>query len=157
MNDIGDVSEATLKALEAFLKHARTQHKLMRDIPVKPMTLGRGYVEMAVTMPEPFTDGEVIHGGLYSILLDTILAVAAWSKLDTFQPLATINLKTDFFTAAKAGEVLSFTATCRSVVNDVAFCQGSVTAASGDPVAQADGTFMVGTSAAAPTAKGSRL
>ncbi|MEM9234485.1 MAG: PaaI family thioesterase, partial [Pseudomonadota bacterium] len=115
----------------------------------------RGMIEFEVTVPGIFSDGDEIHGGLFTILLDTILATAAWSRMDTFQPLATINLKTDFFIDAKSGDVMLFRATCQSIEDDVAFCQGMAFGPDGKPVAQADGTFMVGTTS--PAVKGSRL
>ena len=155
MSDTSDVTEAARKALEAFYHHAKTQHKLFRTIPIKPRALGRGMIEFDVTLPELFADGDAIHGGLYTILLDTTLAAAAWTRMDTFQPLATINLKTDFFGEARAGEKLRLTAHCQSISNDVAFCQGTASTIDGTPVAQADGTFIVGTSS--PAVKGSRL
>jgi acyl-coenzyme A thioesterase PaaI-like protein len=155
MTNGGDLTEATRKALDAFHHHAQTQHELFKTIPMKPTMVGRGVVEFQGRFPEHFADGEVMHGGFFTILLDTVLAVAAWSRMDTFEPMATINLKTDFFEGAAPGSEMRIKATCDSIADDVASCQGTIYTANGSPIAQADGTFMVGTKS--PAVKGSRL
>ncbi|ADM09810.1 hypothetical protein PB2503_08774 [Parvularcula bermudensis HTCC2503] len=151
------INEGVMWALQGFYKHAQTEHELLRTIPVTPVTFSRGLLEVDATMPEVFADDGPVFGGLYTILLDTILAMTAWTAMDKFETLATINLKTDFFGDAQPGEVLRFRSQCPSIIDQVAFCQGLVTAADGRAIAQADGTFMVGTSRKASKAKGSRL
>lgn len=150
-----DLTEATRKALEAFHHHAQTQHELFKTIPMKPTMVGRGHVEFEGKLPGHFADGEHMHGGFFTILLDTVLAVAAWSRMEVFQPMATINLKTDFFTDVAPLSDMKIKATCPSIADDVAFCQGTIFTGDGTPIAQADGTFMVGTTS--PSVKGSRL
>lgn len=142
---LGDITDATRKALEAFHTHAQTQHELLKTIPMTPKSVGRGHISFEVTMPELYTDGGVIHGGLFTILLDTILAASAWTLMDEFQPLATINLKSDYFIDVHPGDVIRFKAVCQSIADSVAFCQGTAYNRDREPVAQADGTFMVGT------------
>lgn len=154
MNESDSISEATRRAIEAIGLHAQTQHELMKTIPMKPISMGRGHVSFEVTMPDLFSDGKTIHGGLFTILLDTILASAAWTRMDEFMPLATINLKTDYFSDTRPGDKITLEANCQSIANEVAFCQGTAFSDNGEPVAQADGTFMVGTVSAT---KGSRL
>ncbi|MEM6649708.1 MAG: PaaI family thioesterase [Pseudomonadota bacterium] len=133
----------------------RSEHVLFKDIPFKNLSADRGNVAFAITLPTHFSDGEEIHGGLFTILLDTILAVAAWTKMDVFQPQATINLKTDFFASVPPGTTIECHATCEDIVDEVAFCRGRALCPDGKKLAHAAGTFMVGTSSSTP--KGSRL
>lgn len=154
--DVPPVSDAIRAALEAMSARFQSEHPLTKSIPMRPRALGRGRIVVEVTLPDEFVDDGVIHGGLYTILLDTFLAAAGWSRMERFEPLATINLKTDFFADSMPGDVVTITCDCAAIAHGVAFCHGTVNSSTGDPVAQAEGTFMIGTSSA-KTARGSRL
>ncbi|MEM9234989.1 MAG: hypothetical protein AAGA69_12225, partial [Pseudomonadota bacterium] len=69
MTSAGDITAAARKALEAFHRHAQTQHELFKTIPMTPKAVGRGMIEFEVTVPGIFSDGDEIHGGLFTILL----------------------------------------------------------------------------------------
>lgn len=149
-----DISPAIAQALTMAGNHLRNEHVLFRDIPMKPRSVGRGDVQIDITLPDTFDDGGKIFGGFYTILLDTILAVAAWTKMDVFEPLATINLKTDFFDSVPGGETIRCHAQCEGITDEVAFCHGRAITLEGHILAHAAGTFMVGTS---KSVEGSRL
>lgn len=149
------VSDAIRTALEALNERFRTEHPLYRSVPMTPVSLSKGRLVADITLPEDFDDEGMIHGGLFTILLDTFLATAAWSMMDVFQPVATINLKTDFFHSVPPSERVRLDAECSTISDDVAFCRGNVARIGGMQVAQAEGTFMVGLSST--TQKGSRL
>lgn len=155
MTDKTKISPAMTEALAMAAHHMRTEHVLFRDIPFETLSLDWGQVAFSMTPPASFADDEQIHGGLYTILLDTILAVAAWTKMEAFQPLATINLKTDFFASVPPGTAIECRAACEGIVDEVAFCHGSALGPDGTTLAQAAGTFMVGTASASN--QGSRL
>ncbi len=58
----------------------------------------RGRVEMALTLTEQFTQGNgVIQGGAATMALDTGLAYAALSSLETGQTVITVNMQTQFY------------------------------------------------------------
>lgn len=148
------LSPAIAQALAAAEDYMRNEHALYRNLPMETTSVGRGEIEVSVTIPEAFADGPSLHGGIFTTLLDTILAVSAWTQMEQFEPLATINLKTDFFHPAPPGVVVTCTAQCEGILEEVAVCHGRAILPSGQTIAHAAGTFMVGTTMAT---KGSRL
>ncbi len=138
-----DLSPAVRQALTYAETHMKTQHVLFRDIPFRTKNVGRGEATIKVTLPATFADGDEIHGGFYTIMLDTLLGVSAWSMMEVFQPIVTINLKTDFYRSAPPKTDILFTAHCEGIVDDVAVCHGRATTEQGDLLAHAAGTFLV--------------
>ncbi|GGY39772.1 PaaI family thioesterase [Parvularcula lutaonensis] len=124
------------------------EHPLFSELAPKPLRVGRGEIAVRVTPSERFLDGDTIHPGLMTILLDTIMGMATWSDLETFQPLATINLQTDTYTHAKPGENIVCEAICEGIMDDVSIVRGKATSEDGTLLATAAGTFMVGTRSA---------
>ena len=47
-------------------------------------------------------DGK-IHGGLYTIIIDSIFGLAVFTALEAVKPIATINLRTDYLGEALPG------------------------------------------------------
>ena len=41
------------------------------------------------TVGDDFVDGPLIHGGILTIVLDTLLGYSVWTSLDQFTPIAT--------------------------------------------------------------------
>ncbi|MEM9422461.1 MAG: PaaI family thioesterase [Pseudomonadota bacterium] len=138
-----DLSPAIRDALTFAETHLRTQHALFREIPFRTKKVERGEATIEVTLPKAFADGEAIHGGLYTILLDTLLGIAAWSRMEEFLPIVTINLKTDFYGEAPPEATIRCTAHCEGIVDDVAICHGRATTLDGKLLAHAAGTFLV--------------
>lgn len=133
----------TLEASRAFLEK---EHHLIRKIGLKTRRLAKGEVVFEVSLSEDFADGDTLHGGIFTIILDTILAYSVYAELNAMTPMATINLKTDHFAEAAPGTNILCTAKCDGVKNDIAFCTGRASiAASGELVASAAGTFMINT------------
>jgi acyl-coenzyme A thioesterase PaaI-like protein len=133
----------TLEASRAFLEK---EHHLIRKIGLKTRRLAKGEVVFEVALSEDFADGDALHGGIFTIILDTILAYSVYAELNAMVPMATINLKTDHFAEAAPGTSIFCTAICDGVKNDIAFCTGRATiAATGKLIASAAGTFMINT------------
>lgn len=145
MSSGDELAPGVAQALAFVGQQARREHALFRELPIKTEDIGRGRIRVAITLPPQFADGDVIHGGLYTILLDTLLAVAGWTQMDEFLPQATISLHTDFFSDAAPGETVICEASCAGIVNDVAFCKGAASRRDGTLLVQAAGTFLVGT------------
>lgn len=124
------------------------EHPLFTQMAPKPLRVGRGELAIRVTPTETFLDGDSVHPGLMTIVLDTIMGMATWSDLDTFQPLATINLQTDTYSHAKAGEHVICEAICEGIMDDVSIVRGKAKTEDGRLIATAAGTFMVGTRSA---------
>ncbi|MCQ8185745.1 PaaI family thioesterase [Parvularcula maris] len=124
------------------------EHPLFTQMAPKPLRVGRGELLIRVTPTETFLDGDRVHGGLMTILLDTIMGMATWAALEEFQPLATINLQTDTYDHAVAGRHVICEAICEGIADDVSIVRGKATSEDGTLLATAAGTFMVGTRSA---------
>ncbi len=132
--------------LEASRKFIEEEHPLFKSLQLKTTNISKGEVSFSITMPDDYADGEYIHPGMFTIMLDTILGYVVWTSMDTFRPIATINLKSDYFESAPAGSSLIITGQCEGIRNEVAYCMGKATLEdSGELIATAAGTFMVGT------------
>ena len=143
----GEIAPAIAEMFSAMGRHMQTEHPLFGKLAVKPVRFGRGDVAVKLTAEETFADGEAIHSGLYTILLDTLLGMPAWSTMEQFEPIATINLKTDVMGQAAPGARILCEAECSGIVDDVAVCHGRASMG-GTLIAKAAGTFLVGTRSA---------
>ncbi len=132
--------------LEAARGFIESEHPLFKSLGLKTTRLSEGEVSFRLTVPETYSDGEFIHGGIFTIMLDTILGYAVWTRLDEFRPIATINLKTDYFADISPNTSLICSGICEGIRNDVAYCAGrALIEGSNELVATAAGTFMTGT------------
>jgi len=89
----------------------------IRDLPVTTnplaVSLGmrilearNGYVKMAYTVGEAFTQGNgVVQGGIVSAMLDFAMVFAAFSMTPAGTTVATISLTTNYFRPARTGEL----------------------------------------------------
>ncbi|NHK27423.1 PaaI family thioesterase [Parvularcula flava] len=152
--EIGDdLPDFILPMMEASRQFIQNEHNLFARLKTfRPTRIMRGQADFSITVPADFSEGasasgeRVIHGGIFTILLDTILAYTVWTRLDQFMPIATINLKTDYLGHAEPEQAIKVMAHCEGIADDVAFCSGkAVCAETGDVIALAEGTFMVGT------------
>lgn len=146
--EIGDdLPDFILPMMEASRQFIQKEHNLFARLKTfKPTRIMRGRADFSITVPADFSEGTVIHGGIFTILLDTILAYTVWTRLDRFMPIATINLKTDYLGHAEPEQAIRVMAECEGIADDVAFCSGkAVCAETGDVIALAEGTFMLGT------------
>lgn len=138
------IAQAFLGIQAAFTN----EHPLFTQLAPKPLRVGRGDIAIELTPTETFLDGETIHPGLMTIILDTVMGIATWSDLDEFQPLATINLQTDTYCHAKPGRKIVCEAICEGIMDDVSIVRGRARSDDGTLLATAAGTFMVGTRSA---------
>lgn len=124
------------------------EHPLFTQMSPKPLRVGRGDMAIEVTPTETFLDDGEIHPGLMTILLDTVMGMVTWTELEIFQPLATINLQTDFYCNALPGKKVVIEAVCEGIRDDVSIVRGKATSEDGTLLATGAGTFMVGTRSA---------
>ncbi len=88
-----------------------------------------------------------LHSGFSTIILDSIMGGAVMGTLEQLMPIATIGLSMHHLRRPIVGEKLKGKAHCTNVHNDVAYVTGELTSESGEPLAIASGTFMIGTRA----------
>ena len=147
-------------AIGAMLKNARDwlthEHSLFRTLNLEPLLIGKGKATFAVDLPEDFSNAEgAVHGGLLTIIMDSIFGLSVFTALDKLKPIATINLRSDYLADAIPGARVVCHADCYCVVDEVAFVTGNVTVKeTGLLLASGSGAFMVGTRG---LSKGSRL
>lgn len=151
--DINPVIGAMLRAGRDFLTH---EHALFRQLDMKALLIGRGKATFSLALPAEFAgpDGD-IHGGLFTIILDSIFGLTVFTTLEKLKPIATINLRTDYIGGARPGARVVCSAECDGVRDDIAYVTGRLTHEDGGAlVATGAGAFMLGTKG---PAKGMRL
>lgn len=142
--DINPTIGAMLRSARDFLAH---EHSLFRTLDLKPILIGRGKATFSIALPGDFAGAdEAIHGGLYTIILDSIFGLTVFTALEDIKPIATINLRTDYVSAAEIGARAVCAADCEAIRDDIAFVSGRLTLESGGALlASGAGAFMVGT------------
>ena len=142
------LSPDILTVFEGMRTTFRNEHPLFGKLQPRPLSASRGKLVVEVTPTQDFRHNGTIHPGLMTIFLDTLLGAAVWSMLDSFTPIATINLQTDTQNHTLPDRVISCEAICEGICDDVAISRGTATSEDGTLLATAAGTFMVGTRSA---------
>jgi len=143
-SEINPAIGAMLKSARDWLTH---EHSLFRTLNLEPVLIGKGKASFAVELPKEFAgpDG-AIHGGLMTIIMDSIFGLTVFTALEEIKPIATINLRADYIAAAEPGIRAVCAAECLNMRDEVAFVSGNLTAqATGRLLATGSGAFMVGT------------
>jgi acyl-coenzyme A thioesterase PaaI-like protein len=143
-SDINPAIGAMLRSARDFLAH---EHSLFRSLELKPILIGKGKATFAIALPKKFAGpGGAIHGGLYTIILDSIFGLTVFTALEEVKPIATINLRTDYLGDASPGARAVCAAECEQVRDDIAYVSGRLMLESGGGLlATGAGAFMVGT------------
>jgi uncharacterized protein (TIGR00369 family) len=105
---------------------------------------GRSVIEWDAT-PEfcfPSPGGPIVHGGMVSTVLDTVMGGACWSVLGEGEEFLTADLRVEFMRSARPG-----TLRAEGVViqrnRRVAFCSADLYDAEGRLLASSRGTQMI--------------
>ena len=97
-------------------------------------------------------DTGVIAGGLVTTLLDHVGGLAVWTKMETYQPIATLDLRVDYMRAAHPRKDLLAEARCFKLTSSIAFVRAwAFEDDPNDPVAAAQAAYAL---TAARPAKG---
>lgn len=138
-------------AIGEMLNNARDwlthEHSLFRSLNLEPILIGKGKATFAVDLPKDFAGASgAIHGGLLTIIMDSIFGLCVFTALEKLKPIATINLRSDYLSDVAPGERVVCDADCTKILDEIAFVTGKVTAqSSGLLLASGSGAFMVGT------------
>lgn len=143
-SEINPAIGGMLKSARDFLAH---EHSLFRSLELRPIVIGKGKATFSMTLPEAFAGADgAVHGGLYTIIIDSIFGLAVFTALEAIKPIATINLRTDYVGAIAPNLRAVCEAECEAVRGDVAYVRGKLTAeGDGRLLATGAGAFMVGT------------
>jgi uncharacterized protein (TIGR00369 family) len=105
------------------------------------------YAAMSLAYDERFVGNwktGVLHGGVVTVLLDTLCGLAVMSAVPEGTPLATLDLRIDYLRPAAPGRILRGTAECYKLTPNIAFARGIAFHDSADqPIAHGTGTFML--------------
>ena len=151
--DINPAIGAMLVQARELLAH---EHSLFRSLNLEPLLIGNGKTSFGVDLPSDFAaaDGK-LHGSLLTIIMDSIFGITVFTALDQMQPVATINLRSNYLQQITPGQRAICNAQCISVQGEIAHVDGDIRTEQGNTlIATASGAFMVGTKT---SAKGSRL
>ena len=103
-------------------------------------TLALPYGEHLIGFPE---SGVIAGGAIYS-LMDSVAGMAVFSKLQAYQPIATLDLRIDYMKPATPNETVYGWAECYKMTRSVAFVRGvAYHDDKSNPVANVSGTFML--------------
>jgi len=151
--EINPAIGSMLKSARDWLTH---EHSLFRSLNLEPVLIGKGRATFAVDLPADFADTDgAVHGGLMTIIMDSIFGLAVFTALEQLKPIATINLRTDYLASADTGTRVVCTSQCNDIHGDVAYVSGNIKTHSDNKLlATGSGTFMIGTRS---PSKGSRL
>ncbi len=135
---------ARLAKARAWLSH---EHSLFRSLNLKPITIKKGKAVFSMDLPDTFADAHGgVHGGLKTIILDSIFGLTVFTTLSELAPIATINLHTDYLNKAKPGMRAICAAECTAQRDDVTYVSGDLKLEeTGALLATGAGVFMVGT------------
>jgi uncharacterized protein (TIGR00369 family) len=142
--EINPAIGSMLRSARDFLAH---EHSLFRSLELQPKLIGKGKAEFSMALPATFADANGdVHGGLYTIIVDSIFGLCVFTALEQIKPIATINLRTDYLGSIKTGQRALCAADCEAIRGDVAYVSGRLIAeADGRLLATGAGAFMVGT------------
>ena len=148
MTTAGEVSPPIAAMMEGMRQRFETEHPLFGRLEFRTLRIARGDIAVSLRVPDTFSDGDGVHTGFLTIVLDSIFGMATFLALDAPQPIATINLKTDTSALIPPGTRLTVEAACEGITDDVSIVRGRARTEGGDLVATAAATFMVGTRSA---------
>lgn len=144
-----DVAPGIAKVLAGMHERFSSVHPFFSGLDYQTIRVARGEVAVELTAQAAYAEGEHVHGGFFTIVLDSMFGMATFLSLDEMEPIATIELKVDTQARVPPGTRVLCEARCDGIADDVAVVRGEVRMAGGGTlVAVGAGTFMVGTRSA---------
>ena len=121
----------------------------VRELGIDVVGIDEGTITMKVDQQDRFIgdpDTGIIHGGIVTVLLDTVSGFCVYTALNDFAPLATLDLRIDYLKPATPKRVIYANARCYKVTRNVAFVRGlAYQDGPDDPIANSAGSFMLST------------
>jgi len=105
-----------------------------------------GIVGMVPHRPEFVGDPDsgVVHGGIVTVLLDSLSGMCIVPSLKQMMVVATLDLRIDYLKPAAPREDIYARAHCYKTTRNIAFTRGiAYQSDSHDPIAHATGSFML--------------
>lgn len=128
--------------MEQAIPHAR-------ELGLKVTTISAEGITVEVKQQSHFVgdpDSGIIHGGIITVLLDTVCGVSVYTALDRFAPMATLDLRIDYLRPANPKQIIYAHGHCYRTTRHVAFCRGLAYQDTMEhPIAHCSGCFMLST------------
>ena len=124
------------------------QHPLTADLKMTFHASEDNSLKVTLAAPKSFAENanDTVHTGFNTLLLDTVLGSCAIGELKEPKPIATVKLNVNHMDKAKVGEAIACNATYEAEENEIAYVSGEIRSEEdGRIIAQAIGTFMIGT------------
>ncbi|MEM1131971.1 MAG: PaaI family thioesterase [Pseudomonadota bacterium] len=107
---------------------------------------GVGWVELKLPWRDELVgdpDTGILASGPIISMMDNATSLSVWTKLGTFQPQVTLDLRVDYMRAAKPKSAVYGRGECYQVKRSIAFVRGIAHDGDpDDPVAHVAGTFI---------------
>lgn len=121
----------------------------VREIGVRVTSIGPDGITVEADQQARFVgDPEtgIIHGGIITVLLDTVSGISVYTAINRFVPIATLDLRIDYLKPARPKTAIVAHAHCFKATRNVAFSRGiAYQDSADDPIAHSMGTFMLST------------
>ncbi len=124
------------------------KHPLTSVFDMRFVVPDKQRLEIHVEAPAAFAgqDGERIHTGFATLLLDTAMGSCAIGELKKAQPIATVKLNVNHLFSPRVGEPLVCNTVYDGEENGIAYVSGNIRRVKdGRLISTAIGTFMIGT------------
>ncbi|MDE0942246.1 MAG: PaaI family thioesterase [Alphaproteobacteria bacterium] len=90
------------------------------------------------------TDTGVVHGGIVTVLLDSLSGMCVLPTLAEFMQVATLDLRIDYLKPAAPSQDIFASVHCYKTTRNIAFTRGVAYQSDvDDPIAHATGSFML--------------
>jgi len=126
-----------------------SSHPLFSQLDMDLIHISEMGVVVHATIGESFKvspDGSEANVGALTIILDSIFGLALFAHIQEMNPIATINLKTEYVGSPSVGLELKCNASCFAIDGKIARMRGEVRDMnSGTVLATSTGAFMIGT------------
>ena len=126
-----------------------SEHPVTKTLDVEFLGVADGVLSVSFIAPASMvsdTQSGLVHSGLTTLILDTVMGGVVMGEMDPVQPIATTGLTVQHLRRPLAGEKLLCRAKVEGMHADVAHVTGRlVTEDDGELLAAATGSFMMGT------------
>ena len=120
----------------------------LKELGVKLLDVSHNGMRIRVPFQDHFVfdpDSGIVHGGLITIMLDSVCGFSVFLKTKEVAPIATVDYRIDYLQSSVPNRDFIADATCYAVTRNIAFSRGTVYQDGGEPIAHVVATFMRGT------------
>lgn len=129
-----------------FFKMAR-QVGHTRALDLEYVASGENWMELAMDWRQELVgiaESGILASGAIVSLIDTASGGSIWTRLGRFRPMATLDLRLDYFRPALKGQRVFARCDCTRITSQIAFVRGLAHVGDpGDPIAHSASTFML--------------